>query len=410
MGHVQKFSGQPRKDGTRAVKWRAVTTNALGTRISKVCARKGDAQDWLKKVEAAPLVGAADRTLVHVADDHYKWFDRLVKAGAKEAVTRDGYGTARDQHLKADKTFAALPLSELTTPLCQAFLDAAFERTGSLDLVKRLRRVLVTWCDFAIRKGDLVVNFARPCKVETVQRPEEDEDRVEIPDKAVLSLLLHAAAQGDHPERDEAVVRLLMFGGLRISELLGLPDNGVPLSNQGGEIRVRERLDRHYKVLGKLKSKRARRDVPIGPTAGLAVRAWRMKRGPVRGFFHVNAQGERDQRPGRLFPGPDGEPLWGYLDFIRNCWTPMLRRAGLVEMLPDSKGKNRPVQAFGPHAMRHVAASLWIGQGLMPKKVQELLGHSTLAMTMDLYGHLWKDRDEDAELARRSEAAISSAG
>ncbi len=36
--------------------------------------------------------------------------------------------------------------------------------------------------------------------------------------------------------------------------------------------------------------------------------------------------------------------------------------------------------------MRHVAASLWIEQDLPPKKVQELLGHSTLQLTMDLYG------------------------
>ncbi|MGR4866049.1 tyrosine-type recombinase/integrase [Caulobacter sp. LARHSG274] len=406
MGHIQKFSGSPRRDGTRAVKWRAVTMNALGKRISKVHALKSGASAWLKSVEGNPLVGAADKTMVDAADAHYRWFDTLVKAGAKEAVTRDGYGTARDEHLKADKAFAALKFSELTTPLTQAFLDQRFEATGSLDLVKRLRRVLVVWCDFAIRKGWLVVNIARPCKVETSQRPDEDEDRVTIPEKAVLARLLQAAAQGDHPERDEAAVRILMFGGLRISELLGLPDTSVALGNQGGEIRVRERLDRHYKVLGKLKSKKARRDIPIGPTAALAVRGWRIKRGPARGFFHVNAQGERDQRPGRLFPDPDGGPLWGYLDFIRDCWLPMLRRAGLVEMLPDSKGKNRPVQAFGPHALRHVAASLWISQNLMPKKVQELLGHSTLAMTMDLYGHLWKDKDEDADLARRSEAAI----
>ena len=52
----------------------------------------------------------------------------------------------------------------------------------------------------------------------------------------------------------------------------------------------------------------------------------------------------------------------------------------------DRQGKLRPVTAFEPHTMRHVAASLWIEQDLPPKKVQELLGHSTLQLTMDLYG------------------------
>jgi integrase len=83
-----------------------------------------------------------------------------------------------------------------------------------------------------------------------------------------------------------------------------------------------------------------------------------------------------------------------------------MRRAGLVEMLPDAKGKNRPVQAFGPHTLRHAAVSLWIEQGLSPKRVQELAGHASLTMTMDLYGHLWADSEGDAALARKSEAII----
>jgi integrase len=40
--------------------------------------------------------------------------------------------------------------------------------------------------------------------------------------------------------------------------------------------------------------------------------------------------------------------------------------------------------SWGPHTLRHVAASLWIAQGISPKKAQQLLGHATLQMTMDL--------------------------
>lgn len=83
-----------------------------------------------------------------------------------------------------------------------------------------------------------------------------------------------------------------------------------------------------------------------------------------------------------------------------------MRRAELVETLPDSKGKNRPVTAFSPHTLRHVSASLWIAQGLSPKKVQDLLGHSTIQLTMDLYGHLWTDPNADDALAQASERLI----
>ena len=63
--------------------------------------------------------------------------------------------------------------------------------------------------------------------------------------------------------------------------------------------------------------------------------------------------------------------------------------------------------AFGPHTLRHVAASLWIEQDVKPKKLQELLGHATLQLTMDLYGHLWTDPAGDDAIAQASERMIA---
>jgi hypothetical protein len=73
----------------------------------------------------------------------------------------------------------------------------------------------------------------------------------------------------------------------------------------------------------------------------------------------------------------------------------------------DTKLDNRP-QAKSPLAQkrRHVAARLWIEQGLQPKEVQHLLGHASLAMTMDLYGHLGTDEAADEALAQASERLI----
>ena len=59
---------------------------------------------------------------------------------------------------------------------------------------------------------------------------------------------------------------------------------------------------------------------------------------------------------------------------------------------------------YGLHRLRHFFASWCIngkdsgGRELPPKKVQELLGHSTIAMTLDLYGHLFPDKGDRGEL------------
>ncbi len=258
------------------------------------------------------------------------------------------------------------------------------------------------------RKGWLAANPAQPCKVERQARPDAGEERLTLPSKEQLAALLRAAEAGPEPERDIAAIRILMFSGLRISELLGLPDGMVAAGGATATIKIRERLDRKYAVLGRVKSSKARRDVPVGPAATRAVKSWRMRRGPVKGFVHKDLAGTAHHVSGRLFPAPNGGDLWTYDAFIRDCWIPLLERAGLLDRVKDRKGKVRPVLAFYPHVLRHVAASLWIEQGLQPKKVQELLGHATLSMTMDLYGHLWRDNDEDEALALESERLITS--
>jgi hypothetical protein len=65
-----------------------------------------------------------------------------------------------------------------------------------------------------------------------------------------------------------------------------------------------------------------------------------------------------------------------------------------------------------PHELRHTAASLAIASGADVKVVQQMLGHSSAAMTMDVYGHLFSDRlDEVADALdnARSEASRSAA-
>jgi integrase len=73
-----------------------------------------------------------------------------------------------------------------------------------------------------------------------------------------------------------------------------------------------------------------------------------------------------------------------YQNTVGNALKRALERAGL-----DSK-------KFSFHNLRHSAASLLLAMGVQPKVVQEILGHSSIAMTMNLYGHLFPGMQEDA--------------
>ena len=76
-----------------------------------------------------------------------------------------------------------------------------------------------------------------------------------------------------------------------------------------------------------------------------------------------------------LFPVPNGEPLTPNY-FLRVVWNPLLDRAGL--------------RRRGPHQFRHTYVALLIDQGAHPKYLQEQLGHSSIQITMDTYGHLFE--------------------
>jgi integrase len=58
-------------------------------------------------------------------------------------------------------------------------------------------------------------------------------------------------------------------------------------------------------------------------------------------------------------------------------WNPAVREAGL--------------HGLTPHGLRHTAASLYISAGTPPKVVQRILGHASISITLDLYGHLYPD-------------------
>ena len=76
----------------------------------------------------------------------------------------------------------------------------------------------------------------------------------------------------------------------------------------------------------------------------------------------------------------------------------------------DEAGNPTLEAKYGLHSLRHAAASLFIAHlGWTPKRVQTVMGHSSIKMTFDLYGHLFEDREGDQEAMKKLEAAIVAA-
>tara|TARA_R100000935_G_scaffold58844_1_gene98491 strand:+ start:1447 stop:2214 length:768 start_codon:yes stop_codon:yes gene_type:complete len=203
------------------------------------------------------------------------------------------------------------------------------------------------------------------------------DDKI-IPTKDEIRTIIENA-----PASHKAMFVTAIFTGMRISELRGLTWSNIDLDAK--IIRVNQRAD-EYCQIGAPKSRAGVRSIPMAPTVFKILAAW------------------KDQAPESsldlAFPNSVGK-VQNYSNIYNRVFKPMLVNNGIV----DSRGQSK----FGIHALRHAAASLFIEQGWNPKKIQTLLGHASINMTMDVYGHLFENAEEDVSMFEKLESDLLAA-
>jgi integrase len=194
-----------------------------------------------------------------------------------------------------------------------------------------------------------------------------------------------------------------IFTGLRASELRGLRWQDIDFDK--AELHVRQRADAYNKI-GPPKSAAGERSVPIPPGVLDLLREWKL----------ACPKGKH----GLVFPNGAGN-IEAHHNIITRMLKPTQIAAGVSTIVKDGAGKvvhdanGNPVMKAkftGLHSLRHFYASWCInrkadgGMELPAKVVQERLGHSTIAMTLDVYGHLFPRGDDREELATAETALM----
>ena len=176
-------------------------------------------------------------------------------------------------------------------------------------------------------------------------------------------------------DRLRALYVLLVGTGLRRGEALALTWADVDLD--GSAVRVAGTLSR---VGGQLvvtapKTVKSRRVVPLPAPVVSALRAHRVR-----------------QAAERLHAGSS----WQDLDvvFATHCGTPTDPRNALRSLVEAAKRAG--LEDVGLHTLRHSAATALIASGAHMRVVQELLGHSSFAITADVYAHVAPESTREA--------------
>jgi integrase len=197
--------------------------------------------------------------------------------------------------------------------------------------------------------------------------------------------------------REEPLLTVMLAFGLRRGEALGLHWSALDWDAATLKVthavkRVRDRAEttklRTRLVIGELKTARSRRTLFLTPELVELLRRHRARLAEER-----MAIGPAWREHDLIFPSAVGTPMDP--DNVSHWFSRICRRAGLGH--------------WHLHELRHSGASLMLAQGTDLYVVSEVLGHSSVAITKDVYGHLVEGQKR-AAASRVCEALLTPIG
>jgi integrase len=398
--------------GETKTAWVVDYVDTTGKRRLKTFQRKKDADTFAStaSVEVREGVHVADSASATVGQATEFWI-ASAEAARLERATVSNYRTHVDLHIKP--FIGAVKLTGLNVPTIRNFEDQLRKAGRSPDLIRKVMVSLGSLLADALERGLVGRNIMREMKGRRKSDKRVDERHkgrlkigVDIPTRDEIKALA-ATVQG----RWRPLLLTAIFTGLRVSELRGLRWKDVDLDRK--EIRVHQRADR-FNEIGSPKSISGERTVPAPPLVINALREWKLAC-PKRDTGKLDTSGEKVLALDLVFPNGAGN-VEALNNILRRGLRPSLIAAGVTLESGEVDEKGNPVleaKYSGMHALRHFYASWCInrkedgGLGLPAKVVQERLGHSTIAMTMDTYGHLFPRGDDAEELAAAERSLLS---
>ena len=327
-------------------------------------AARGKADEAAERLAAGSPVRDSSRSLAEWLEE---WRRTFLRASDRALSTKDLYSGLTKRHV--DPIIGHVRLDQLR-PTDVARLMVHLEEAGKAASTRRncyaaLRGAL----DDAVINGLIATN-----PVSRVKRPKVDHrEALSLRPSEVASLLASAAEL-----RYGVVLRFIIGTGLRRGEALAVRWSDVDLAR--GEIKIKGSLVRENGRLAVVATKtvRSRRVISLSPT--------------MIDLLHTQRASQTREK---LVVGN----LWEKTDFVfttefghpvdpRN----MLRTVRLA-------GSKADLPEIGVHTLRHTYATTALLQGVPVHVVSRNLGHSSIVVTVDTYGHLTDDASRAAAIA-----------
>lgn len=332
-----------------------------------------------ERLESGAPVKDATRT---VAEWLVQWRATTLAASDRKESTREMYAALSRRHLEP-APFGEIRLDKLRPSDIDGLILAlraqtkkpkvaadgqcpAPVRAYSDSTIRSTYTVLRAGLDGAVRDGLLARNPAAAVRRPSVAR--QEARHLGAPD---VSKVLEAANES----RYHSALVLIAATGLRKGEALALRWDRVDLDDRTLKVaatlsRIRDRL-----VITEPKTARGRRTIPLSPAVVALLRR------------HRAAQAAEKLRAANLWEESG-------LVFTTEFGGPVDPR-NLLRVV-EVAARAAKVDGVGVHTLRHSAAVAWLESGVHIKAVADLLGHSSIAITGDVYGHTSDDTARSA--------------
>jgi integrase len=313
--------------------------------------------DALARLQAGSLSAAAGPTVAEAAEEFIADMksDTFRQRGGHVYKPSTIRGYEHDLNNHAVPELGSKRISRLQRPELQRWVDGLTTTDRSPSTIRNIVAALRALIGFAELRGWVHVN---PCSGLRLPAGQKTRDRIASPDEAEE---LIAAMR----PKDRATLGLAVYAGLRLGELLALDVAAVDLD--GGWIHVHRSWDRGTKQFIPTKSRKPR-SVPIIDRLAVLL---------ADHFVLLDHPSD-----GLLFPSTNN-PEWP-------------TDPGILRRRTHARWKKAGLKTLGFHEGRHTYASIAIAAGLNPKTLSTYLGHATITITFDRYGHLMPGSEVEA--------------
>jgi integrase len=318
---------------------------------------KREARKELREIEEKIEKGS------YVAPRKTPGFSEITEMYLKAKKPNIRYSTYRnyvghfENHLKP--YFGTIKITRINYNSIERFIQRCQKKEVSIPTLRKILRTLGAIMTYSCKKRYIDYNPIRDIEKPKGQSIHNEDKEIAI----IIPLQIRALLDAESDLKYKTLFMVTVMTGMRQGEILGLQWDDIDWVTNQVQVKRTFTSGRFYDP----KSKASKRKIDLAPQLIAQLKKWQLAC--------------PSNKIGLVFPNEDGKPIES-TSLVKRKFLPALKKAAI------------PRIRF--HDLRHTYASLLIDQGENPKYIQAQLGHSSINMTFDIYGHLMKNINPQA--------------